>query len=216
MLIKNYKYFMSAVASLSSEVKVVIASKNQSIETIEKLIDLGHKRFGESRVQDARVKWEKYPDLEWHFIGHLQSKKVREVVAYCELIHSVDRLSLMATINKEASKFETVQNVLIQVNTSYEENKSGVHPDALIEFLTAAREFKSVNIMGFMTMAHQADTMELAEKSFSLLKDLQVQANGHFDSNYTELSMGMSSDYELAIKSGASIVRPGRAIFGRK
>ncbi len=216
MIQESYLNLKKTIDNLGKPVKIVVASKTQSIETIKQLVECGQLVYGENKVQEAIDKWKQLPDLEWHFIGHLQSNKVKEVVSNCELIHSVDRMSLAKAINQAALNISKIQKILIQVNTSGEDNKSGVLPAEVINFIKELIKFENIQIMGFMTMAHQENTEELAKVSFNLLREIRDDINLNLKTQFNELSMGMSDDYKLAINYGATIIRPGRVIFGQR
>ena len=200
-----------------SDVTIVAVTKTVGIEDICCAAELGVADFGENRVQEFLGKWGLFPDVRWHFIGTLQSNKVKDVVGRAHLIHSVDSFHLVAEIAKRAASAGVVQDVLLQVNVSGEASKHGFHPDdvkdALIE---ASRARDALRVRGLMTMAPLGRPSD-ARGVFRDLKDLrdslrEMPLNGV---ELDELSMGMSNDFRVAIEEGSTMVRVGRAIFGR-
>jgi hypothetical protein len=200
-----------------SAIKLIAVSKNFGIDEINVAMAEGMKDFGENKAQELDKKYEVLGDnVNWHFIGHLQRNKVRFVIKAADYIHSVDSLSLASEINKLAGKNNKVQKVLLQVKTSEEETKFGVEEESEIHDLALyCRDFPNIELVGLMTIAPFTDDMNLIRKSFSYLRKLKDELNnGEF--NLTELSMGMTSDYEIAIEEGATMLRIGSAIFGHR
>lgn len=205
---------------LTSEVKLVAVSKTKSEEEILKLYDEGQRIFGENKVQELVRKAENLPeDIEWHMIGHLQSNKVKYIAPFVNLIHAVDSLKLLRTINKEAVRNNRKINCLIQVHIAQEETKFGLSEEELLVFLDELKkdEFASVIISGLMGMATFTDNFMQVKEEFRNLKlifeEIKVQ---YFkdDPHFKELSMGMSDDYLIAIEEGATMIRIGSLIFG--
>ena len=195
----------------------VAVSKTKPIEDIEKIYNLGHKEFGENKVQELELKYNSLPkDIKWHMIGHLQTNKVKKVIPLVSLIHSVDSLKLLKTINKESKKINKITDCLIQINISNEDSKYGFSKDQ-IDFLNknSLNEYQNIRIRGLMGMASFSDDKSKVEKEFDFLK-------GIFDSkkkklsNFDILSMGMSNDYEIALDAGSNMIRIGSKIFGRR
>jgi len=195
----------------------VAVSKTKPIEDIEKIYNLGHKEFGENKVQELELKYNSLPkDIKWHMIGHLQTNKVKKVVPLVSLIHSVDSLKLLKTVNKESKKINKITDCLIQINISNEDSKYGFSKDQ-IDFLNknSLNEYQNIRIRGLMGMASFSDDKSKVEKEFDFLK-------GIFDSkkkklsNFDILSMGMSNDYEIALDAGSNMIRIGSKIFGRR
>ena len=195
----------------TKDISLVAVSKTQPIEKIEKLISLGHRVFGENRVQEAKTKWRplksKYEGLELHLIGALQTNKVKEAVALFDVIETVDRPKLAAALSKEMSGQKVEIPCYIQVNTGEEKQKAGVYPDETADFVNYCRNDMNLNIIGLMCIppANEAPALH-----FALL------ANIAKETNLENLSMGMSSDYEVAIKLGATHIRLGTALFGSR
>jgi PLP dependent protein len=199
------------------EVKLVAVSKFFGINAINEANELGITDFGENRAQELRDKFEILGDrVNWHFIGALQRNKVKYVVKAATLIHSVDSLELVEEIDNQARKLDKIQDILLEIKTSPEETKSGISKADQIEKLAArCCTLENVNLIGFMTMAPLTDDENLIRKSFSELRKLKDKLNQQ-GYNLTELSMGMTSDFEIAIDEGATILRIGSAIFGER
>jgi len=150
----------------------------------------------------------------WHFIGHLQSRKAKIVVPLVEYIHSIDKIDTLDKVNTEAKKLNKKQKVLVEVNISGEKSKFGIGPEDLYNFLKEALNFKNVDIVGLMTMAPLTDDFELIRGIFRKLRVLKENSNRYLENiNLTELSMGMSNDYRVAIEEGATMIRVGSVIF---
>ena len=199
------------------EVKLVAVSKFFGINAINEANELGITDFGENRAQELRDKFEILGDLvNWHFIGALQRNKVKYVVKAATLIHSVDSLELAEEIDNQAKKLDKIQDILLEIKTSPEETKSGISIADQIEKLAArCHTLENVNLVGLMTMAPLTDDENLIRKSFSELRKLKDKLNQQ-GYNLTELSMGMTSDFEIAIDEGATMLRIGSAIFGER
>ena len=204
-------------------VTLVAVSKTKSIEEIKELYDLGHRDFAENYVQELEEKQKQLPaDIRWHFIGHLQSNKVKQIAGFVQLIHSVDSLKLLKEINKQAEKNNRVIDCLLQVYIAQEETKFGLDEHELDELLNTnsdkLHELKNVRIAGLMGMASFTDDMIKVRKEFHFLKTL---FNKHAllqiaNCQLTILSMGMSADYKMAIEEGSNMVRIGSLLFGER
>lgn len=197
------------------DVKLVAVSKYFGIKTITEAAGLGVTDFGENKAQELRDKYKILGDkVTWHFIGTLQRNKVKYVVNSSSLIQSVDSKSLAEEINRQAEKEGKIQKILLEVKTSGEESKSGLGNDEQVYNLTEdCRTLKNIQLIGLMTMAPFTEDVRLIRKSFSDLRKLKEELN-HQGNNLTELSMGMTGDFEIAIGEGSTIVRIGSAIFG--
>ena len=212
----------SVKATLPRGVKLVAVSKTHSTERILEAYNAGQRAFGENKVQELVPKYEALPkDIEWHLIGHLQRNKVKLVVPFVSLIHSVDSEKLLSAIDQEAEKAEREVKCLIQVHIAEEETKFGFTPDEAFRFFVDKRPaaYKHVRIAGLMGMATLTDDTTRIRKEFSLLHDLfeKVRAEGNVTKeDFSTLSMGMSSDYPIAVESGSTMVRVGSAIFGKR
>ena len=206
--------------NLTSEVKLVAVSKTKAEEEILGLYDEGQRIFGENKVQELVRKAENLPDdIEWHMIGHLQSNKVKYIAAFVNLIHAVDSLKLLRTINKEAARNNRKINCLIQVHIAQEETKFGLSEEELPEFLDELKkeEFGSVNISGLMGMATFTDNILQVKEEFRNLKLIFEEIKEQYfkkNPHFKELSMGMSDDYLIALDEGATMIRIGSLIFG--
>ncbi len=196
-------------------VKLVAVTKMVEIDEIQEAAQAGVVAFGENYVQEGLKKIEKVkPVREWHFIGHLQSNKVKYVLGIFDLIHSVDRLSLAEQIQKRAEQRGLTQQILIQVNISGEESKSGVERNETLSLVTRIKEFPGITLRGLMTMPPYFDDPEKSRPYFRILREIRDEAERKCSISLPELSMGMSGDYQVAIEEGATIVRIGTAIFG--
>ena len=222
-VIENYKNAMSRLETALEEsgrkvqdVLVIGASKTMPLERILFVRDnTDVKIFGENRVQEFLEKYT--PDVRWHFIGQLQTNKVKYIVDKVELIHSVDRLSLLQEIDRQAKKHGKVQDILIEVNIGGEEKKGGVAPAEVIDFAKEVDKYPSVRLKGLMSVLPnvEKDALNAFYLQLSKLYDTLKQTRlDNADIRY--LSAGMSNDYDVAVKYGANIVRLGRALFGER
>ena len=217
---KNYKEIL---AELGSKAKLVAVSKTKSAADITELYNLGHRDFGENYVQELVDKYAALPtDIQWHFIGHLQSNKVKFIVPFISLIHGVDSFRLLQEINKQGQKNNRTINCLLQVHIAKEETKFGLSEEELsgliVQVNTNEKELSNVNISGLMGMASFTDDMEKVRSEFRYLKSLfdkhsKLETQ---NSKLTILSMGMSADYKIAIEEGSNMVRIGSLIFGER
>ncbi|ERL46620.1 Photosynthetic apparatus regulatory protein RegA Response regulator PrrA [Candidatus Micropelagos thuwalensis] len=197
------------IAALSEQVNIIAVSKTFSPEAIAPVLAAGHRVFGENRVQEVAEKWPdlkaSYPDVELHLIGALQSNKAAQAVALFDVIHSLDRIKLARVLAAEMKQQNRQLKILVQVNTGKEDQKSGIPPEETEEFVRTCRAELGLNIDGLMCLPPQQD---VAGPHFALLQKLSQQCDAPL------LSMGMSGDYEEAIKFGATHIRLGTAIFG--
>ncbi len=220
VILKRIASKASACGRNADEIKLVAVSKTKPAEDIRQAATAGARIFGENYIQEARQKIEALYDLDvkWHFIGHLQTNKAKYAVRLFDLIHSVDSLKLAKTLNKEAAKIGKRQPVLVQVNISGEETKSGVAPDHVMELLQEIANLENISVQGLMTMPPFFDDPAKARPYFRQLRRLarQVDQARIPGINMAELSMGMTGDFEAAIEEGATLVRIGTAIFGRR
>ena len=203
---------------ISSKVKLIAVSKTKSIIEIKEAYDSNHKLFGENKVQEMTEKWKVLPkDIEWHMIGHLQKNKVKYIAPYVSLIHSVDSIRLLNEINKQAKKNNRIINCLIQVNISEEQSKFGLQINNLPDFFNQIIEnsYESIEIIGLMGMASFTENEEKIFNEFTSLKEVFINLKGKFP-RFSELSIGMSSDYKIALKQGSTMIRIGSKIFGHR
>lgn len=207
----------TAVKRDISEIKLIAVSKNFGVEDINTAFDAGARDFGENKAQELDGKFQELGDkITWHFIGNLQKNKVKYVVRSAEFIHSVTSLSLAEEINKRAAQLNKNQKILIQVKTSEEETKSGVTDEnEIIDLVFACKQFSNISPVGLMTIAPFTDDVNLIRKSFSYLCKLKDKLKNQ-GMELRELSMGMTSDFEIAIEEGATMLRIGSAIFGTR
>lgn len=216
-VVENLKNIKSL---LPQHVKLVAVSKTKPVEVIKQVYDAGHKIFGENKVQELVSKYEQLPkDIEWHMIGHLQTNKVKYIVSFVNLIHSVDSLKLLNEINKRAQKINRKINVLIQIHIAQEQTKFGMSYQDAQELFSSGqlKNFPFVNVVGLMGMATNTDDMEQVRAEFRGLKEFfDMVKNKYFaeKQDFKELSMGMSHDFHIAIQEGSTIVRIGSKIFG--
>lgn len=222
-VIENYKNVMSRLETALEEsgrnvqdVLVIGASKTMPLERILFVRDnTGVKIFGENRVQELLEKYT--PDVRWHFIGQLQTNKVKYIVDKVELIHSVDRLSLLQEIDRQAKKHGKVQDILIEVNIGGEEKKGGVAPAEVIDFAKEVDKYSSVRLKGLMSVLPNVEKEALNAFYLQLSKLYDTLKQTRLDNaDIRYLSAGMSNDYDVAVKYGANIVRLGRALFGER
>lgn len=201
------------------EVEVVAVTKYVSLETTERALAQGIIHLGESRVQDAVPKWEVLGNrATWHFIGHLQTNKVKEVIGRFSYIHSLDRLSLAEEIEKRGQQKGVITNCFVQVNISGEETKFGLQPNQVLEFVKETSKMKYINLCGLMTMAPYESVPEQTRVVFKQLSELRRELNElHLPhAQLQHLSMGMSNDFEVAIEEGATFIRLGSILVGNE
>jgi PLP dependent protein len=210
----------------SNGIKLIAVSKTFPSEAISAAFDSGQIDFGENKVQEMTQKHEELEgkDIHWHLIGHLQTNKVKYIVPFVHLIHSVDSLKLAEKVNSEAAKINKVIDCLVQVNTSNEDQKSGCEPNETISIIKSITGFDNLRVKGLMTIGkmliNEDDPDEIIEvrRNFRLLRDLFQEADS-FKIDRTEmkyLSMGMTADFDIAIEEGANMLRIGSAIFGQR
>ena len=202
----------------SDDIILLAATKTQDIETINYAIESGIKYIGENRVQEFTAKRDLYKPVHKHFIGHLQTNKVKDIIKDVELIHSVDSYHLASEISKQAQKNGLVSNILLEVNIGNEESKSGFLSHELNENLYKIAELPAICIKGLMAIPPVCETKDGNAPYFEQMYKLFIDNSGKIKDNISMdiLSMGMSDDYECAIKCGANLVRLGTALFGRR
>lgn len=201
---------------------LIAVSKTHPAEAIKEAYDLGQLEFGENKVQELQDKKEALPtDIHWHLIGHLQSNKVKYICPYVHLIHSVDSLKLLEEINKQAEKNNRIVSCLLQVHIAQEETKFGADEHDIRNWLSTnlLDQYSHVKIKGFMGMASLTEDTSKIKQEFRQLKSLFDECKQQYNTTNTdwqELSMGMSSDYKIALDEGSTMVRVGSAIFGNR
>ena len=203
-----------------AEIKLIAVSKNQDLAKIASLEEEGIIDFGESRVQDLRDRYDEFPNVKWHMIGHLQRNKVKYLARMerCRLIHSLDSLRLAKKINKRAGMEDRVMKALVQVNIAEDENKYGLQADELIDYLYQVADFENLKIEGLMTILPHVEDAEEVRPYFKQMKDLsqKIAREEIATVEMNELSMGMSNDFEVAVEEGATMVRIGSELFGSR
>ena len=209
-------------AELPQGVRLVAVSKYHPNEAILEAYNAGQRVFGESKVQEMVSKFEALPkDIEWHFIGHLQTNKIKYMASFVSLIHGVDSLKLLKEIDKQAAKAGRRIKCLLQIHIAQEETKFGFLPNECKEMLDQGewRELKNIQLCGLMGMATNTDSIDQVRAEFSSLSSLFDELKSAFfthDEAFCELSMGMSDDYPEAIEAGSTLVRVGSKIFGER
>lgn len=220
MNLEKYKQLLAEVKS--HEARLVAVSKTKPAEDILTLYNAGQRIFGENKPQELLAKYKVLPkDIEWHLIGHLQTNKVKYIAPFVSMIHSVDSLKLLLEIEKQAQKNDRVVDSLLQIFIATEETKFGLNAEELYELLTSV-EFSAmehVRIRGLMGMATNTNDEAKIESEFAFLQTLFKHTKQEYfpDKTYfNELSIGMSSDYKVALKHGATLIRVGSIIFGER
>ena len=213
---------VSIKEQLPSNVNLVAVSKTKPVEDLQEAYDAGQRIFGENKIQEMTQKWEILPkDIEWHMIGSVQTNKVKYMAPYVSLIHAVDSLKLLKEINKQALKNNRIINCLLQVKIAIEDTKQGMSFGDLKNIIncTEFNNLDNINIIGLMGMATNTQNNEQISSEFGFLKDCFEEIKIYNTKNnidITTLSMGMSGDYDLAIKQGSNMIRVGSAIFGNR
>lgn len=212
----------SIKAELPEQVRLVAVSKYHPVEMIQEAYDAGQRLFGENHVQEMTQKYALLPkDIEWHFIGHLQTNKVKYIAPFVSLIHSVDSLKLLKEINKQAEKVQRIIPCLLQIHIAKEETKFGFSFDECREMLRQGewKNLKNVQLCGVMGMGTFTDNVDQVRSEFHSLKDFfdEIKENVFSDNpSFREISMGMTDDYPIAIEEGSTLIRIGTKIFGER
>lgn len=219
MIEENYR---QVAATVKPGVRLVAVSKYKTVEEIKRVYDLGQRVFGENKAQEMRAKHEVLPsDIEWHFIGHLQRNKIKYIIGYVSLIHSIDSLELLQEVNKAAAKENRVVPCLLQFHIAEEETKFGLNlaeAEVLLDSPDFA-EMRNVRIDGVMGMATFTPDKEQVRREFASLRDIFQTLRTTFflgKDHFKEISMGMSDDYPIAMEEGSTLVRIGSSIFGAR
>lgn len=220
MILKNR--YQILYNSIPSTVKLVAVSKTQTVESIREVYDAGHRMFGENKAQELLTKYPQLPaDIEWHFIGHIQSNKVKQIVPLVRVIHSIDSRRLLLEVENEARKNERKIDCLLEFHIASEESKFGLNMEEAREILRSEvlEKLNFARITGVMGMASFSDDPSIVRKEFRQLKKYFDELKEAYFKNsaaFREISMGMSGDYKLAIEEGSTLVRLGSAIFGER
>ncbi|MEO8351680.1 MAG: YggS family pyridoxal phosphate-dependent enzyme [Chthoniobacteraceae bacterium] len=200
-----------------SEIELVAASKAQPPEAVAEVLEAGHALFGESRVQEARAKIPLLPSrARWHFIGHLQKNKIRAAFPLFELFHGIDSVAVASEMNRLAAEAGAFPRLLLEVNLAAESSKFGFTPDSLLREFDTLLGFDRIAIDGLMALPPPAPTAEGSRKYFVQLRETRDRLSRTLGIPLPHLSMGMSTDYQVAIEEGATLVRIGTAIFGER
>jgi len=206
----------SILSKLPKSVILVAVSKTKPNEAIMEAYDAGQRVFGENKVQDMVVKSEELPsDIQWHMIGHLQTNKVKFIAPFVSLIHGVDSLKLIKEIDKRAAQNNRIIECLLQIRIAEEETKFGLSDSEAFQVLESAKHYNNVRITGLMGMATNTIDKSILRNEFAALKSLFLKFQS-VSQDMQIVSMGMSSDYEIAIEQGSTMVRVGSAIFGQR
>lgn len=227
MAVNNETYNELKESLSNKNITLVAVSKTKPASDIQALYDLGQRDFGENYVQEITEKQPILPaDIRWHFIGHLQSNKVKYIAPFVYMIHGIDSLKLLKEVNKQAAKTGRVISVLLQVHIAKEETKFGLDETELQEILQNAGELKNVSIKGLMGMASFTSNEQEVRAEFKYLQSLYHKINNQLQPftfhpspttfQLTTLSMGMSGDYKIAIEEGSNMVRIGSLLFGAR
>lgn len=200
---------LALLKEIPSSVRLVAVSKYKPVEDIMAAYQAGQRRFGENRPLELEAKAKALPaDIEWHFIGHLQTNKIKNVIPYAALIESVDSVHLLEAINRAAGAAGRVVDCLLEVHVAAEESKTGFSPDEAVEVAAHAADYPNVRLCGIMAMATNTDDEARIRADFRAAHDVLLRTG------LSELSMGMSGDWPIAVAEGATIIRIGSSIFG--
>lgn len=203
----------------SSEIRLLPVSKTKPPESVVEAHAAGYRRFGENKVQEAQNKWEalrEITDIEWAVIGHLQSNKAKYVARFASEFQALDSLKVASELDKRLQQEGRRLEVLIQVNSSDEDQKFGLPPQKVVDFARQLKPFDALEVRGLMTLALLTDDTSRIAQCFTVMRQVQQELRDATDQRWDELSMGMSGDFELAIEHGATCVRVGQAIFGNR
>ena len=195
---------------------LIAVSKTRTIQEIKQAYNSGQLKFGENRVQEIVDKQGKLPDdIEWHMIGHLQKNKVKYIAGFINLIHSLDRISLAKEIDRQAKKENRIIDCLIQIKISKEDSKFGLKIEDFTDFYKNMETFKNLNVIGLMGMATFTSDIKVIDEEFKMIKRIYDNV-ASIDPKFRVLSIGMSDDYNIAIKNGSTMIRIGSKIFGKR
>ena len=209
-------------SSLPTTTRLIAVSKTKPAEDIQEAYNAGQRVFGENKALEMRDKHEALPkDIEWHFIGHLQTNKIKYIIPYVSLIHSIDSLNLLKEVNKEAAKKERRVDCLLQFHIAQEDTKFGLSYDEAVQLLSSEeyKQMENIRIVGVMGMATFTDNSDQVSAEFGSLRTIFDRLKKEYfssEESFCELSMGMSDDYPLAIEQGSTLIRVGSAIFGKR
>jgi pyridoxal phosphate enzyme (YggS family) len=200
-----------------SHVKLVAVSKTKPVQDLQEAYAAGQRIFGENYVQELVDKQAQLPsDIEWHFIGNLQSNKVKYIAPFVALIHGVNSISTLKEIDKQAKKLNKQIEILLQLHVATEESKFGFSEEEVLEIAAQKEVYSNVNFRGVMGMASFTEDQALIRKEFQEVNRIFSMLKSHFDESFNEISMGMSGDWKIAVEEGSTLVRIGSAIFGSR
>jgi len=215
----NLTAYKEISKELEDKAVLVAVSKIKPVSDIQALYNAGQRDFGENYVQELIEKQPQLPqDVRWHFIGHLQSNKVKQVIPFVHLIHGVDSVKLLQEINKQSARLNKITDCLLQVHIAQEETKFGFDEQALEEIIPSIQSnaFPNVRIRGLMGMASFSDDNDIVRQEFQQLSSLFKECQQQLGKTFNVLSMGMSGDYSIAIEEGSNMVRIGSLLFGAR
>ena len=208
------KNLINLKKNLPSDIELIVVSKTRSNEEILEAYNTGHINFGENKVQELVNKHENLPkEIKWHMIGHLQSNKVKYIAKFIDLIHTVDSVKILKEINKRAKIENRIIDCLLQIKIAIEENKFGFNFKEIDEVIAFTKELKNIKIRGVMGMATNTDNSFQIKSEFDLINNIYKK---YYSKNFNILSIGMSSDYNIAVSKNSNMVRIGSAIFGKR
>ncbi|BAL80837.1 YggS family pyridoxal phosphate-dependent enzyme [Caldisericum exile] len=214
-----YTNVKSLLQELEGKAKLLLATKERTVQEIQQAIEAGARIFGENYLQEAEEKIKQIGhSVEWHFIGSIQKRKIKKIVELFDVIESVDSIEVAKIIDKFSKEYGKIMPVLIEVNSGKEPQKSGVMPDDVLNVSKAIKELKNIRLVGLMTMGPNLPNPEDLRPYFRLTYELfeELKSLGLFDVDEPILSMGMSSSYKVAIEEGANLVRIGTLVFGER
>lgn len=218
----NYEEIANSIAKdKQSSVKIVCVSKSHPVEALISAYEAGMRVFGENYVQEMVdkhnfVNEELKSAIEWHYIGHLQTNKVKYIAPFVDCIHSVYKLKLAKEIDKRAKENNRTINILIQINISHEDSKSGCEAAEAADLLDQIRSLENIKVVGLMAISGLESTDSERREQFSVLRNLRDELEKRHDASLPVLSMGMTSDYQIAIEEGSTMIRIGTALFGKR
>jgi pyridoxal phosphate enzyme (YggS family) len=208
------KNLINLKKNLPSDIELIVVSKTRSNKEILEAYNTGHINFGENKVQELVNKHENLPkEIKWHMIGHLQSNKVKYIAKFIDLIHTVDSVKILKEINKRAKIENRIIDCLLQIKIGIEENKFGFNFKEIDEVIAFTKELNNIKIRGVMGMATNTDNSFQIKSEFDLINDIYKK---YYSKNFNILSIGMSSDYNIAVSKNSNMVRIGSAIFGKR
>ncbi len=217
-ILENIQKICEKIGRSPDEIKILGAAKKQSSEKVKIAFELGVKLIGENYVQEAEKKISELKDLpiEWHFIGRLQTNKVKKAIKLFSLIQTLDKKKLAQEIQKQAEKNNLIVPVFIEVNIGKEPTKGGVEPEKLEEFIEEIKDLNRIKIKGLMCLPPYEEDPEKVRPYFKKMREFFEKIKPYMDSEFKELSMGTSNDYCVAIEEGATIIRIGESLFGKR